>query len=328
MVKRNQYADFQATSGLGLNFMSPEELRMIHYASLEVLRKTGIKVNNAEARAMMAAAGAWVNEETKIVKFPEFMVEDAINNAPSSINLYGRDPKNDLILESKRVHVSTFGQAVSIMDINTGKIRDTTKQDAAEQALLTDALDNIDICERSITAWDVPDFSAPLHEAEVLFANTTKHAIFGPGNGLRATKIIEMAAAVVGGLDKLKERPILTCNCCPTSPLLLEDDACTGIMACARAGVPCNSLSMVMSGASGPITLAGAMVIHNSETLASLILHQLTAKGAPFICGGSSLMFDLKDMVTPVGSPECALFNAAMPQMAQMYMLPSFCAGG
>ncbi len=328
MVKRNQYASYQATSGIGLNFMSPEELRMIHYASLEVLRNTGLKVNNAEARAMMADAGAWVDEETKIVKFPEYMVEDAITSAPSVLTLYGRDPKNDLLLESKRVHVSTFGQATMILDPHTGELRQSTKQDAAEQALLTDALDNIDICERSLTAWDAPDFSAPLHEAEVLFANTTKHAIFGPGNGLRAQKIIDMAAAVVGGKEKLRQKPILTCNCCPTSPLLLEDDGCTGIMACARSGVPCNIISMVLAGASGPITLAGSMVVHNSEILASLILSQLTVKGAPFICGGSSLFFDLKDMATPVGSPEFALFNAAMPLLAQMYMLPSFCAGG
>lgn len=328
MVKRNQYAYYQATSGAGLNLMSPEELRMIHYASLEVLRTTGVKVNNSEARAMMADAGALVDEETMIVRFPEFLIEDAITSAPSTINLYGRDPKNDLVLEHNRLHVSTFGQAVSILDLATGQVRPSTKQDAAEQALLTDALDSIDICERSLTAGDSPDFSAPLHEAEVLFANTTKHAIFGPGNGLRAQKIIDMAAAVVGGKDQLRRRPILTCNCCPTSPLLLEDDGCTGIMACARSGVPCNIISMVLGGASGPLTLAGTMVVHNSEILASLVLSQLTAKGAPFICGGSSLVFDLKDMATAVGSPEFALVNAAMPLMAQMYQLPSFCAGG
>jgi trimethylamine--corrinoid protein Co-methyltransferase len=207
-------------------------------------------------------------------------------------------------------------------------VRESVNEDVGKAALLTDAMEEVDVCERSLTARDAPDNVAPIHEAEVVFANTAKHTVYGPGNGWRAGKIIKMAQSIVGGEENLKERPICTINCSPTSPLSLDENCCTGVMTSARAGVPCNLISMVMAGASGPITLSGSLVVHNCEILGAIVLHQLTCKGAPVIYGCSSLSFDLKLTTTPVGAPECGLLNAGAPRLAQKYMLPSFAAGG
>jgi trimethylamine--corrinoid protein Co-methyltransferase len=209
-----------------------------------------------------------------------------------------------------------------------GTVRASVNEDVGKAALLTDAMEEVDVCERSLTARDAPDNVAPIHEAEVVFANTAKHTVYGPGNGWRAGKIIKMAQSIVGGEESLRERPICTINCSPTSPLTLDENCCTGVMTSARAGVPCNLISMVMAGASGPITLSGSLVVHNCEILAAIVLHQLTCKGAPVIYGCSSLSFDLKLTTTPVGAPECGMLNAGAPRLAQKYMLPSFAAGG
>ena len=328
MTKINKDSASLNNDGLSLNVFTEDEIKAIHYASVEILRDTGLIVGMKEYRDLLRDNGAFVDEETCIVKFPEFMIDDAVNSAPSRVTLYGRDPKNDLALEGRKVYVSTFGQAVKIYDPVSEELRDSVKQDLADQAKLTDALDAIDICERSLTASDAPLDTAPLHEAEALMPNTTKHMIFGPGNGARAQKIIDMAAAVMGGHDKLQERPILTCNCCPTSPLKMDDTLCTGLKATAESGVPCNLISMVMAGVSGPITLAGSLVIHNVEMLASIVLHQLIRRGSPVIYGGSSMAFDLRLTTTPMGSPECAMMNSALPNIARFYNLPNFCAGG
>lgn len=327
-MRRNIYSDMAISSGIGLNMFSPDELYKIHLATLEVMQKTGLYVGDAEALDILAGGGAIVDRKNQIVKFPPHLVEEAIRSAPSKILLYGRNPKHDIVLEAKRVHVSTFGQGVKVLDPRNGELRASKKVDVGEAALMTDALDEIDICERSLAANDMPNAVAPIHEAEVVFANTSKHTIYGPGNGRRAGKIIEMAAAIAGGRDKLREKPILTINCSPTSPLKLDMNLCTGVITCARAGVPCNLISMVMAGVSSPITLAGALVTHNCEILGAIVLHQLTVKGAPVIYGCSSLSFDLKLTTTPVGSPELALINSAVPKLAQYYLLPSFVAGG
>jgi trimethylamine--corrinoid protein Co-methyltransferase len=328
MFKRNRFSDTSSCGGVGLNYFTDDELYKIHCGTLEVLKKTGVFFESEEAQDILAGAGANVDKKTGIVKFPEWMVEDAIRTAPKQLLLYSRDGNHDMVVESNRVYISTFGQGVTVLDSHTGEIRPSTKKDVGESALLADALDEIDIVERAITAGDVNKDVAPLHEAEELFINTTKHTVFGPGNGYRAQKIIDMAAAVVGGHDKLREKPILTCNCCPTSPLKIVRHVCNAIIVCAKNGIPCNILSMVLAGMSGPITLAGTLVVYNAEILAGIILNQAVCKGAPVIYGGSSMVFDLQYLTTPMGSPECAMLNGAAPKIAQYYNLPSWIAGG
>lgn len=316
-----------ATGGFGFDVFAADEIEKIHLATLEVLKSTGLYVGSDEALDILEGGGAIVDRKKRIVKFPAYIVEDCIRSAPPNIVQYGRESRHDVHLEGKRVHFCTFGQGVNIMETD-GTVRPSNCDDVGKAALLTDAMEEVDVCERSLTAGDAPDNVAPIWEAEVVFANTSKHTVYGPGNGWRADKIIKMAQAVVGGEDALRDRPILTINCSPTSPLTLDVNCCTGVMTCARAGVPCNLISMVMAGASGPITLAGSLVTHNCEILGAIVLHQLTCKGAPVIYGCSSLAFDLKLTTTPVGSPECGLLNAAAPVLARKYMLPSFSAGG
>ena len=327
MVKRNFYSDMLLSGGFGFNVFTDEEMDRIHLATLEVMEKTGLFVGADEALDILENGGARVDRQKKIVKFPQYLVEACIRSAPSNIVLHGRDARHDVVLEGRRVNFCTFGQGVSIMELD-GTVRDSVKEDVGKAALLTDAMEEVDVCERSLNAGDTPNNVAPIHEAEVVFANTGKHTVYGPGNGWRAEKIIKMAQAIVGGEDALREKPICTINCSPTSPLTLDANCCTGVMACARAGVPCNLISMVMAGMSGPITLSGSLVVHNCEILGAIVLHQLTCKGAPVLYGCSSLGFDLKRTTTPVGSPECGLLNAGAPRMAQKYMLPSFSAGG
>ncbi len=327
MESRSIFSEVLNTAGFGFSVIGDDEFERIHLATLEIMRTTGMHVGDDEALDILDGGGAIVDRKTKTVKFPAYLVEDCIRSAPPNIVQYGRDPKNDVFLGGKRVNFCTFGQGVNVMETD-GSVRPSVLEDVGKAALLADAMEEINVCERSLTAGDAPEYVAPVWEAETVFANTSKHTVYGPGNGWRADKIIKMAQAIAGGEDKLRERPICTINCSPTSPLSLDEPCCTGIMTAARAGVPCNLISMVMAGASGPITLAGSLVVHNCEILAGIVLHQLTCKGAPVIYGCSSLMFDLKLMGTPVGSPECGMLNAAAPVMAQKYMLPSFSAGG
>lgn len=327
MATRNQYADYIMSGGFGVDVFNENEISKIHLATLEIMEKTGLYVGDDEALDILEGGGVKVDRKKRIAKFPAYLVEECIRSAPSKIVLYGRDSKHDVVLEDKRINFCTFGQGVSVMEPD-GTVRSSVKADVGKAALLTDAMEEVDVCERSLNAGDVSDNVAPVHEAELVFANTAKHTVYGPGNGWRAGKIIKMAQAIAGGEDALREQPICTINCSPTSPLTLDLNCCTGVITCARAGVPCNLISMVMAGATGPITLAGALVTHNCEILGAIVLHQLTAKGAPVIYGCSSLGFDLKLSTTPVGSPECGLLNAAAPRLAQKYMLPSFSAGG
>jgi trimethylamine--corrinoid protein Co-methyltransferase len=242
--------------------------------------------------------------------------------------LAGRNPENDFVMESNRVGFTNFGEGVFIIDPYTGKHRETTKADVAASALIVDYLSDLDVYERAVGAGDVPIESVQLHNAEAWLPNTSKHGFMGPGNGYLLKKIVEMASAIAGGKDKLLERPLISFITCPVSPLQLVRESCEIIMESARAGLAINVLSMAMAGGSSPVTLAGTLVDHNAEILGGLILSQLTRKGTKFIYGSSTTAMDLRLAAASVGSPECALINAAVAQMATYYLLPSWVAGG
>jgi len=250
-MRRNLHAGKRSSGGFNLNMLSDDELHEIHLATLEVLKETGLFVEDESALDVFEGAGAMVDRDNKIVRFHPFMIEEAIDSAPSKIFLAGRNPEHDFVMEGNRVGFTNFGEGIKIVDIDTGEIRPTTKRDVAMTARMVDAMDEIDVNLRAVGAHDVDQAVAPLHNAEVLLANTTKHCFIGPISGFLVKKLAEMAAAVAGGMDALRRRPLLSFNTCPVSPLKLVRDTCEIIMEGARHGLAVNVLSMAIYGSTG-----------------------------------------------------------------------------
>ncbi|RLB88703.1 MAG: hypothetical protein DRH26_13050 [Deltaproteobacteria bacterium] len=326
-MKRNVHAGRQLSSGLSLNILTDDELDEIHYGTLEVLNETGIFIEDKDALDLFEGGGAVVDRDTKIVKIPPYMVEDAIRSAPPKVVLYGRDPRHDIVLENTRVYFTNFSEGVMVNDPYTGKNRSPVKQDLIDSAKVIDYLPEIDFCEKALGAHDVNQATVPLHNAEAYLTNTTKHCAFGPGNGRFMKKIIKMGEAIAGGVKEFKKRPLVSFTTCPVSPLKLISDCCEIIMEAARNNVVCNILSMAMAGGTSPVTLAGTLVNHNAEVLSGITLAQLTRKGTPVIYGSSTTAMDLKLASASVGTPECALISGAVARLARYYALPSYVAG-
>ena len=72
MVKRSAKAGINIVSGFGLNVFSGDEVRTLHYATLEILHDLGIKVVSEEALEIFHGAGALVErcEGYGLVKIP------------------------------------------------------------------------------------------------------------------------------------------------------------------------------------------------------------------------------------------------------------------
>ncbi len=327
-MKRNLHAGKRVSGGLSVNMFTDDELEEIHLATLEVLEHTGLFIEDEEALEVFHGGGAVVDKHRKIVKIPPYVVEDAIRSTPSKLCLHGRNPKHDFVMESNRVGFTNFGEGVFIMDPYTGEHRKTTKADVASSARICDFLSDVDVYERAVGACDVPQQTVQLHNAEAWLSNTSKHGFMGPGDGYLMRKIIEMAAAASGGADTFKEKPCISFITCPVSPLQLVRESCEIIMEGARSNVVVNILSMAMAGGSSPVTLAGTLVDHNCEILGGIVLSQLTKRGAPVIYGSSTTAMDLRLAAASVGSPECAMINAAVACMSTYYLLPSWVAGG
>lgn len=326
-MKPDFFAGRSLSAGLSLNILTDDEVADIHLATLEVLEYTGIFVELEEALDLFEEGGAVLDRDKKIVRIPAYMVEDAIRSAPAKVVLAGRNPKHDLVLESTRVHFTNFSEGVIVVDPHTDERRTPLKSDLEDAARVIDYLEDVDFCEKVLGAHDVNQEVVPLHNAEAILPNTTKHCAFGPGNGKLLKKIIRMAAAIVGGEEKLKERPIVSFTTCPVSPLKLIKECCEIIIESARSRMACNILSMAMAGGTSPVTLAGTLVTHNVELLGGITLHQLAGRGAPVIYGSSTTAMDLRLGTASIGTPEAALLSGAVARMARHYKVPSYVGG-
>ena len=329
MTIRNRQVNYPVKNGISLDMFTEAELRQIHNATMETLATMGIHVTNEEALDIFEDAGAKVDRSNGRVKIPSYIIDEAIQSAPSEILLAGRNPENDVILGDSRVNFTTFGAGVKIIDYETGEYRDTVKQDVADTARLADYLDQVDIYSHAVSAIDSPRENIDLHEAEAFLNNTSKHCMhIDLTSGENAKKYFEMGAAIAGGMDKLRDRPLISALVCPQSPYELHGEAAQIIIESARAGVPVNVLSMAMAGATSAITIAGTLVDHNAEVLSGIALAQLVNKGAPVMYGSSTTIFDVAESTAPVGSPEMGMCNAGVAVLARYYNLPSYTAGG
>jgi trimethylamine--corrinoid protein Co-methyltransferase len=326
-VKRNLFAGRRRSGGLKLDVFTEDEIQDIHLATLEVLERTGIWVELDEALDIYRDGGCVVDRETRIVRIPPHVVEDAIASAPPKVVLCGRDPRNDICLEPGRVGFSNFGEGIKVIDPADGRLRPSTKEDLGNIARLVDALPEVDVFEMAVVSADKLPESFSLHNHEAAIVNQTKPISGGAQDGDAVHRTVDMLAAVQGGEDEVRRRPMMVMGTCPVSPLKLVKDFCEIVIESARVGLPSCVLSMAMAGGSSPVTLAGTLVTHNAEVLAGIVLGQLTERGSKQLYGSSTTAMDLRLMAASVGTPECALISAGAAQLARQYRLPSYIAG-
>jgi trimethylamine--corrinoid protein Co-methyltransferase len=327
-MRRKLKAGKRHSGGFSLQTLTDDEVFEIHLATLEVLRTTGVFVEDEDALAVFDGGGCIVDPKTRVVKIPPYVVEDAIRSAPGTFVACGRTPDRDIVLEHNRVSFTNFGEGIMFVDTQTGEHRKSIKADTEKAARLIDYLDNIETYERAMCSHDKPPAVQSLHNAEASLTNTTKHHWLGPQDGYLARKMVEILSAIVGGKDKLRERPLLTFVTCPVSPLKLVRHHCEILMEAARNGLGVNVIGMAMAGGSSPVHLAGTLVVQNCEVLSSLVLNQLTCKGSPFVYGSSTCPLDLRAATSSVGSPELGMIGAAVARLVHYYSLPCFVAGG
>lgn len=307
-----------------MKFLDKDEEDLIDQQSVECLETFGVKVKSENVLKMLEKAGAEVDHKAQIAKIPEGMVREALRTVPKEMTLHGRDPKHNLhIPVSSWPYVGTSGLGTFIVDIKTGKKRDSTVKDIADLVKLADALTGADYVQTSLTATEVHPLTHGLHELWTALQNTTKHVqgveIFNAEDG---KKQIELGALIAGGEEELKKRPHFTVIHCSVAPQMFERDAVEALVEFAKAGVPVTTMSMSLSGGTAPVTMAGTLVNANSENLASLVIGQAASRGARTVYCSSSTPVNMMTGMINYESVNQPLIAAGLAQMAKRYGLP------
>jgi len=306
-------------------FLRRKDLRRIHSSTLKVLEETGVRVDEENALKLLDDAGATVDFKRKIVKVPQSLIEELIKKARKCVRLCGRNPKHDLTLGEGKVHIMTSSTGIRVLDMDTGEVRPSTKKDVEDSAKLADALENFHIYSIMVDALDYPEEIMGLEEVDAMFNNTEKHIDTGALGTENARDEIRMAAAVAGGFEELRKRPIIDLMQTPVSPLVQDRGNTEAILECAKHEVPLIVLNMVQAGGTSPVTIAGALSTTNAEVLSGMLIAYLANPNVPLIYGTSSIVLNMKSLSGPsiFGLVEDGLIAMGAAQLAKYYGFPS-----
>ena len=313
---------------LALAPLSDRQLDMLHEASLKILSETGLNVHCAEMRDLLHDAGAEVQDDLR-VRIPAELVERSLSTAPSQVDVYDRRGEVAMALEDRRVYFGTGSDLVYTLDFQTHKRRESALKDVELSARLCEKLPNIDFVMSYALPCDVKKSQIEVEQFRAMLDNTVKPIVMTVFSGRETFhQIHELACERCGGEEEFRQAPNYIAYGQFISPLQHDHEAIERLIFCADHVIPLIYVPTIMLGASGPISLAGALALANAECLAGLVMHQSRSPGAPFIYGGCVSPLDMKTTVFTYGSPEWRLADAALSQLSLRYNLPIFGTAG
>lgn len=286
--------------------LTENEIEQIHSGALRILKETGIKVPNQEILKICQKAGARVDEQLQIVRFPVEIIEELVGL------MRKERPRRKLMEPVKKVYANISTQTFFVDKKNHIR-RYGLMDDVLKGIYLVDQLESYQKNNPIVVPSDVP-----YNQSDVI----SMHKILTYAKKEGKTYILSPTSAkyIYRMMKTLGRRFGYYLN--TISPLQYAANSLEIALVTAREGGDISVGSMVMSGSTGPVTIAGTLVLSCAEILASqFIVYQLTGKFAEF--GSICHSVNPSNMMCSFGSPNQGIFAVATAQLADFYGLDS-----
>jgi trimethylamine:corrinoid methyltransferase-like protein len=306
-----------------LTLLTDELIQRILDEAFQLLLKPGIKVQNEEARELLAAAGPEVNSETLVVKVPEKIVRAALETTTKSFQLFDYEGNPKVQYGGDAVQFDPGSSGITVLNPETLEHKTAETPDLLRILKVAEQLTQYDAQSTSVVCHDVPKDLHDLYRLYLVMRFSQKPIVTGAFTNKTVHSMIEMLAIFSGGRDVLKEKPRAVFDVCPSPPLIWSNFGAGNLISLARAGVPAEIVSMPLAGAAAPVTLLGAITQHAAECLAGITIHQLAKPGSSIVWGGAPSIFDMRKGGTPFGAVETAMIDSAYAQVGKSIGLPT-----
>jgi trimethylamine--corrinoid protein Co-methyltransferase len=304
--------------------LTREQCEVVHRASLEILRRTGVRVYHDGALALLRETDAVITDDN-LVHLPAGLVEWALKQAPSRIVLCKRGSSEMAApLEGRMVNFGPGSDCPNYLDPRSGQRRPFTAADVVDCLHVCDALPEMAFVMSMGIPADLSAANVYRQQYALMLEHTTKPAVFVCDDRADCEVIAAMAAAAAGGIEQLRLNPTLLLYSEPTTPLQHSETATGKLLYMAEQSLPIVHSPAPMMGGTAPVTLAGGLALGNAEVLSSLVLHQLQRPGAPFVYGSGLHHMDMKTTISVYGAPEFQLARVAVAEMGRFYDLPTW----
>jgi len=303
-----------------LQLLGPEQIREVHRYSVQILEDTGIKVESRTALNIFNKSdGIKIRED--VVYIQDELIDHAIRQAPSNIEIFRRTGEHAFHLGSKQGANTHFGIGVTnswFQDIESKRVERFTRKHMQHSTKLGDLLENYEMISTLGVASDAPVDKLDMYATLDMYANTTKPLVLLISGENKINEVFDLLSALHGDISL---RPFCIPYVNPITPLVLNKATTDKMIASIRRRLPLMYSNYGMYGGSSPITEGGSLALLNAELLAGLVFSQLLQEGSEIILGSLPAAFDMTSMGS-LYTPSSYLLNLACAEMMNFYEIP------
>ncbi len=306
-----------------IRVLRPEAVEAIHNASMEVLERLGIEFLDRRALELLEAAGATVDQDSRMVRFDRALVMAAIDKAPKTFTLFARNPERNVLLGGNHITFDSVGGPPNASDLAGGR-RSGNFEDFNNFVRLVQSLNVLHLCGGAPIAPIELNAETRHLDCNLAYLNLTDKAWHASGLGRRrmADSIEMLAIARNKTRREIAAEPGVYTTINANSPRRFDGPMLEGLMEAVENGQAVSITPFTLAGAMSPPTIVGSLVQQNAEALAGIAFAQIVAPGSPCIYGGFTTNVDMKTGAPAFGTPEYAKSTLAAGQIARRYGLP------
>jgi trimethylamine--corrinoid protein Co-methyltransferase len=288
-----------------------------------LLQKPGLKVFNDRALRLFKEAGAVVDVNSRIVKLPQKLVEEALKTTPHEFILYNLKGDPEVYLKDNHFYPYPGTTAIQIYDYGEKIFREAHSKDLKDFIKVVERLPYIPV-QSSFICHDVPENFTDIYRLALALKHSKKPiktSVFTGKDSIGVMK--DLLFAIAGGEKEFGEKPFAFVSVNADPPLMWNDFITEVLIECAKSKIPLSRGSMPIAGAAGPVTLTGSLIQHTAESLSGIALSQIVQSGSPGVYGSSPIIFDVRKGTTPMGAIETVMFNCGCAQIGKFLGVPT-----
>lgn len=309
-----------------VRIFSDEEVESMHVAALGILERQGMRVLSQRGRAILAAAGAAVDETSQMVRLDRGLVATALATVPAEASLIAPNPARSCRVGGRHVVFAPVAGPPNVSDLQRGR-RGGTMEDFRDFVRLSQAFDVIHVLGQASEPMDTTTSERHLETtlAQLTLGDKVPH-FYSRGQAQLADCFAMLRIAQGIDEDTFRSAPRCYTICNTNSPLQLDLPMTEGIIDFAANGQLVIVTPFTLAGAMAPITISGALTLAHAEALFGMALAQIVRPGAPVMYGSFTSNVDMKSGSPAFGTPEYTKAAFGAGQLARRIGAPWRCS--
>ncbi|MFT5502659.1 MAG: trimethylamine--corrinoid protein Co-methyltransferase [Gammaproteobacteria bacterium] len=330
-AKRNAEAAQQNSKQaqkISLELINPDECNSLHDSVKAILWNVGVQIEHRPTRDLLVKHHHCREDDQNYLHIPPDLIDRTIETIPSRLLLYDQDGKVKVDTDSPISSFCPGHNCVRILDYRNNELRPCKLEDIRETAKVCEQLPNIDmVCSLGYPS-EIPPEDEVVETVRAMYENCNKPAALLAHDEVIQERMLNLIADMTGGWQRMGDKPVCLELMGPISPLKLPEELCLRLINCAKWRIPTVCYPATFPGMSCPITNAGAIAQSSAESIAGMIVHQLTEPGAPIMAGSSILPMDLRQANLAYGSPEYMSAGLGAADYFKSIGIPSWIGAG